>query len=512
MRSFHAMRAIRRWVFRLHRLLGTLLCLLFLMWCISGYVVIYHGFPRLEHREELARSLPLDPTQLPSPDSLCDILRTHGVSPDTIASLSVTRGLTGAVTIQVKSKKRTQQLFSDGTPVPPRVVDSAYLTVLASRWPECSGWRVDTLYSIDQWTPSNALKAELPFYRLVSREGQHIYVGSQSGEILTESTRGDRIWAMVGAIPHWLYPTLLRQNRSVWRATVVVLGLLGSFMVGFGLYIGLEAYAKGWKRKRWHTPYKRRAYAWHHQLGTLGGLFLFLWIFSVLMSVVQLPGWLAGVPRGWKTPSLNVRTMPLSAYALDYRTLLAAQPEARAIAWSNFNGLPILTVHTPEASVAYDARTSTPRPLALTQEEVTAAIAQVNSGAEVRCELITRYDLYYRPRRHGSPLPAYRVQLNDAYSTTYYVDPQSGTYRSTNRATRLKSWLFTIPHRLALPALTNRPWLWRGLVWLLLAIGTVVSGTGVILGIRYLRRWLKRRRSRGRTRAGRGGSSCDAKA
>lgn len=505
------MHRIRNWLFKLHRLLGTLLCLLFLLWCISGYVLLYHGFPRLERHEQLARSPALDCNLLPSPKALAGILRAQGGCPDSVEALSIAQGLTGGMVMEAKSKGHTLRLRPDGTPTPPQAVDSAYLASLATRWPECSSWHIDTLYAIDQWTPNNALKDELPFYRLVSKEQQHIYVGSKSGRILTESTRGDRLWAWVGAIPHWLYPTLIRQNRTLWRATIIVLGLLGCFMVAFGLYLGLDVYAKSWKHKKWHTPYKRWAYSWHHMLGTLGGLFLFLWIFSGVMSVVSLPSWLTGVPRSWKTPSLEAHSMPLTAYALDYRALVNAHPEVREVAWHNFNGLPILTVYTPDSSFAYDARTHAPKLLALTQEDVATAVARANGNVEAKCELIDRYDLYYRPRHHGTPLPAYRVKLNDAYGTTYYIDPQSGTYRSTNQATRLKSWLFTIPHRMALPVLTNHTWLWRGVVWLLLAVGTLVSGTGVILGIRYLKRKLKRRKSQRRISAKSDGNSSGAR-
>ena len=49
-----------------HRLLGVLLCILCFSWCISGIVLIYHGYPRVGPDKSLPRQEALDCAQLPS--------------------------------------------------------------------------------------------------------------------------------------------------------------------------------------------------------------------------------------------------------------------------------------------------------------------------------------------------------------------------------------------------------------------------------------------------------------
>lgn len=46
---------IRKIVFNIHLILGLLLCVLFLMWFLSGFVMIYHSFPRASQEYKLQR-------------------------------------------------------------------------------------------------------------------------------------------------------------------------------------------------------------------------------------------------------------------------------------------------------------------------------------------------------------------------------------------------------------------------------------------------------------------------
>lgn len=49
---------IRKIVFNIHLILGLLLCVLFLMWFLSGFVMIYHSFPRASQEYKLQRQQP----------------------------------------------------------------------------------------------------------------------------------------------------------------------------------------------------------------------------------------------------------------------------------------------------------------------------------------------------------------------------------------------------------------------------------------------------------------------
>ena len=63
------MNIITKLMYSLHRILGTLLCILFLMWFLSAFVMMYHRFPRVSAKEKLQKQELLST----SDDSLPDI-------------------------------------------------------------------------------------------------------------------------------------------------------------------------------------------------------------------------------------------------------------------------------------------------------------------------------------------------------------------------------------------------------------------------------------------------------
>ena len=56
---------ITKFMYTIHRVLGTLLSILFLVWFLSAFVMMYHGFPRASQAEKLEKLEPLSPS-LPS--------------------------------------------------------------------------------------------------------------------------------------------------------------------------------------------------------------------------------------------------------------------------------------------------------------------------------------------------------------------------------------------------------------------------------------------------------------
>ena len=49
------MNIITKLMYSLHRILGKLLCILFLMWFLSAFVMMYHRFPRVSAKEKLQK-------------------------------------------------------------------------------------------------------------------------------------------------------------------------------------------------------------------------------------------------------------------------------------------------------------------------------------------------------------------------------------------------------------------------------------------------------------------------
>ena len=101
-------------MFTIHRVLGTLLSVLFLMWFVSGIVMIYHGFPSAG-RDEKAAKLELLDIDL----SLVDELVRCLPNTCTINELSVSRYL-GQTVYEIRSGKETFRLPGNGL-VRPRV-------------------------------------------------------------------------------------------------------------------------------------------------------------------------------------------------------------------------------------------------------------------------------------------------------------------------------------------------------------------------------------------------------
>src|SRR5580698_4496481 len=51
---------VRTWIMRIHRWMGVVFCWLFLVWFVSGFVMIYCRFPHVEAADRLAREESLD--------------------------------------------------------------------------------------------------------------------------------------------------------------------------------------------------------------------------------------------------------------------------------------------------------------------------------------------------------------------------------------------------------------------------------------------------------------------
>jgi hypothetical protein len=111
----------------------------------------------------------------------------------------------------------------------------------------------------------------------------------------------------------------------------------------------------------------------------------------------------------------------------------------------------------------------------------------------ISIELIDQYDLYYLDRTRRRPLPVFRVLMNDAEKTRYYVDPGSArvvaTYSSRNWVNR---WLYTALHSLDFPFLYNHRPLWDIVVIVFMVGGTALCVTSLILAWRTIGRTLKR--------------------
>ena len=80
-----------------------------------------------------------------------------------------------------------------------------------------------------------------PFYRveLNDADGQTFYVSRQTGEVVLDMTRAERLWNWFGTTVHWIYITPLRAAPKVWRQVVIWLSFTALLMAISGLWLGI---------------------------------------------------------------------------------------------------------------------------------------------------------------------------------------------------------------------------------------------------------------------------------
>jgi hypothetical protein len=119
-----------------------------------------------------------------------------------------------------------------------------------------------------------------------------------------------------------------------------------------------------------------------------------------------------------------------------------------------------------------------------------AALPDINIA---ETQLLTEYDYYYYSRDSQSPLPVIRVKLDDPNKTWLYVDAEIGQLAGqVNSGNRVERWLYNGLHSLDFPFLYYRRPLWDITVIFLSFGGAAVSGIGLVMGVRRVRRGAKR--------------------
>ena len=518
---------IKRLLIFVHRWLGVALSVIFLLWFVSGIVMMYWAYPGVTARDRLERLPVLSPERIAVSPATAAAALGGNVRPSQLRLTSydgrpvyVVGGGRGGGGGGVRGGPASMVFADDGT-TPPEV-DGAMVDRVAAAWAgrPVTEARKEIVEDVDQWTVGG-LRAQLPLQKYSWPDGQQVYVNGDTGTVAQYTTTASRVWAYLGAIPHWLYFTPLRKHQPQWFSLVVWSSLIGTVAAVLGVIVAIWMYSP---RKRYRhageptgIPY-RGWKRWHTITGLGFGVVTATWAFSGLLSMGPFPiidrlteltvpreqsARPAGQERdasagirpargrrnGIATALSGERPLEFDAYAAKSPMVALASVrdfKAKELEHIAFAGEPayLLTdVHgrTRIVPVRGDPQESfdTAQVMSLVREAAGPQLAELR--------VIDQYDAYYLDRRRERPLPVVYAKMKDAVGTRYYIDPKTarvvGTYSARGWVNR---WLYHGLHSLDFPWLYNYRPLWDIVVIALMLGGTAVCVTSLVLTWRVL--------------------------
>jgi hypothetical protein len=478
---------IKRTLIFVHRWLGVVLALFFLLWFPSGIGMMYWDFPSVTAADRLERSPALDAAAIRlSPQ---EAFAATGLSqPPSQVRLNT---FDGRPVYRFRAGRGEAMVYADSGAKPAAGSDDLAARAAAAwtRQP-ASAAAVETLDDADQFTVQGSFRAQRPLKKYAWPDGEQVYVSLASGEVVQYTTTASRIGAYLGPIPHWIYFTPLRK-RPIWNPFIIWSSGIGTVAAILGIVIGVWVYSPS-KRYRMAgvstaIPYRGQK-RWHTIFGLLFGLGAATWAFSGMLSMDPFPG-VRERPRADIPQALRGRP-PLDAFAArDPRAAIAqlGGQSVKELELTAVAGEPVYLATLAAGATRVVGLSGAPRDAFDTQRliDVVTQAAQPQGMADVR--LVDRYDVYYLDRRREKPLPVILARLNDADQTRYYIDPKTarvaGSYSSRGWMNR---WLYHGLHSLDFPWLYDYRPLWDIVVIAFMIGGTALCVTSLILAWRVL--------------------------
>lgn len=467
-----------------HRWMGVVLCLFFALWFISGAVLIYHPFPTLSQTERLANTPDINFTKIK-------------IAPTTVIVVEKNNGLDRFRLIDVEGRPAYVLHPQKG---PLKIIgadDGERISLLTAKsagriveiFSGKSVLRIEGPLNYDQWIVPNRYDLYRPFYRIALRDKKEtvFYVSARTGEVLQKTEGEERLWNYMGAIIHWIYPTILRSSWVLWDQIVWWISLSGVLTAMAGMCLGIARFRKTTFGLSMPTPFK----GWlrmHHILGLFAGIFVFTWIFSGWLSMDHGRLFSKPIPDASQIQSFRGKSI--------YQAVKEISPEAfktlgdsseveifttggqTFVASRSHPGLKLFKPLTPEFL----------SPAKIMQSEIINAVKM--SWPEVKIQSTQKLgesDIYGNLREGSLPKNTLRVILDDPEKTWVHIDMESGQIVSVmDKSRRLYRWLFNGLHSFDFPGLANNRPLWDVVMLFMLTIGFVFSITGVVVGWKRL--------------------------
>lgn len=482
---------LRKYTMLLHRWMGVVFCLLFLMWFASGIVMMYSSYPVLTAAQRLTHLPVLNPA----------LVR---VQPDTALSLAgiakpeqvVLSSLEGRPVYRVRASGRLTTVFAD-TGSLFGGLDGESAKTIAATWAGLEAAKVrsiDRLNEEDQWTVPQKYRPYRPLWKVTWPTGEQVYVSNVTGEVVQVTTRTSRLISYFGAIPHWIYFTQLRKDAAKWNAVVIWLSVSGAVMTLLGIIAGLWLYSPA-KKYRFasgpsYIPYSGQK-RWHLMLGLIFGLSTFTWILSGMFSMSVLKS----TPDPIEAPVKHMLTGGTwhgkewqEAELPQALTLLSHQGGFREIESLRYLDRPVYLATDSPATSALVFSSGT-KATTVQDAVLTDAVARAISPYRViDSRVVRRYETYYVDRHGEKPLPALYLQTDSPSAAAFYIDLRTGRLVQTYTAVaRWNRWLYHGLHSLDLPILYRSRPLWDAIILLFMGGGIALSWTGVTIGYRRVR-------------------------
>ncbi len=484
---------MKNFFIKVHQILGSVLSLVFLVWFLSGFVMIYSGFPRPDKKQIFEQSETLRPY-------ISEIQLPKNIKPQdvTLEIVNKTPVYTSENTSFYKPNTHTLNARSLA-PVqhfPEKKLDSMVMAHYQSKIAD-----KEILTDYDAWIPWADFKNYFPIhkYYLADTAKTEVYVASTTGKVVQESTSKKRWLARFGAIPHWFYFKSLRLHQGLWADFLIWLSGIGAIMCLSGLIVGFYRSRKWRKLKKkgllHFSPYKKKWYKWHHIVGMTFGLFTFTFVFSGMLSLMDIPQWILPLDEKpnyeeiWSEPAtdFNAFKLPLSKVLEDERFA-----DTKQIQWRQINNIPYYFLYQKYGKPTFIAANHTD---SVTQKTFSYADLKQLAAKKFKNQTYTishlkETDYYFNPREKTVA----KIVFDDSNKTWVYITTENPqilyTYHKSKRWSR---WLYRGLHTFRLPGLSEIDWLRKTLLIIISIFGVIISLTGVVLSYKYLKR-LKRKR------------------
>jgi len=459
-----------RFLRKIHKIISSAIALLFLMWFVTGIVLVYHPYPKVAEKLMFKKKETL-PSSLPELSSVLSKMDGEVKS----LSLKLFQG-------------QTLFSFDEAPNITFDVVEK-----VAKHWIDAPIKRVDTLRQREQWVLFTKYDKELPIYKFYFDDDQkhELFISGRTAEVLQMTTSRQRLWAWLGAIPHKFYLPCIRRDVDVWQNTVAIVSGICLIAALTGWLLGIMIWIKRYRKKHvWQNPYKKRWYRWHFSYGLVFGVFLIGWALSGIFAMQRVPQWMVPMEGDYSFKSSRLwgrGLLPMEDYRLDYRKLKEAYPDLKEVEWCRYADIPTYRVIAGQEEFLVDASTNEIKSLQIPEETIVKGLKKIHGEeVEMKVSLLTEFDNYYLSRRVDLELPVYKIEVVDANGSLYYVNPSTGYIRYLNNNKIVRKWLFNAIHYLDIDWLVARPWLWHTCIWLLCGGCLVVCVSGLVLAWRVL--------------------------